>query len=875
MQDAWKGTAFCLVGVLALGSGASSLAIAAPPPVVAVAPRTLAAQNAAVVVASQPAFLHASPNDRFVQGNVVSFSGTHYVPYERTYAGLPVVGGDFVLVADSAGQIVFNSTALQRPIGNLSVAPVLTRAAAEAIAIRQLQAVTKSEGTQLVVSALGATPRLAWESTIDGQGAHGVSRLTVDVDAVTGAVLRQYEHVMHGTGTAAWNGPNPVTLNTTQSGSTFTMRDPAIANLSCQDAANNTIFSGPDDAWGNGNATSRETGCVDALFGAQTEARMLSQWLGRNAMDGAGGAWPIRVGLNDLNAFYDGTQVQIGHNAAGGWIGSIDIIAHEMGHGIDDHTPGGISGNGTQEFIADVFGASTEWFASEPAPFDVPDFTVGEQINLQGAGPIRNMYNPSALGDPSCYSSAIPTTEVHAAAGPGNHWFYLLAEGTNPTNGQPTSPTCNGSTVVGIGVQSAVKILYGAMLMKTTASSYPSYRTWTLQAAKNAFPGSCEAFRAVKAAWDAVSVPAQSGDPTCPDFGISVPSATLAAGGRTAVTVSTTGIDGGASSITLSVSGLPPGVTGSFSPATVTAGGSSTLTLVASTSAASGSSSFTVTGTAGALSHAATASVTVSGAWLTGDVNGDGKTDLLQLFDPGTGRLAMRVYQSTGTGYVATFSSNNLGQGSTALAWLTGDVNGDGKTDIIQLFDNGGRLGVIVYTSDGTGYSSTFGTANIGQGSTALAWLTGDVNGDGKTDIIQPFDNGGRLGLIVYTSNGTGYSSTFSTLNIGQGSGALAWLTGDVNGDGRTDILQAFDNGGRLGLIAYTSDGTGYSSTFGTVNIGQGSGALAWLTGDANGDGQTDILQPFANGSRLGLIVYTSNGTGYTSTFESADIGPL
>ena len=209
---------------------------------------------------------------------------------------------------------------------------------------------------------------------------------------------------------------------------------------------------------------------MDALFGAQTEARMLTQWLGRNAMDGAGGAWPIRVGLADVNAFYDGTQVQVGHNNANQWIGAIDVIAHEMGHGIDDHTPGGISGSGTQEFVADTFGASTEWFANEVAPFDVPDFTVGEQINLVGSGPIRNMANPSALGDPNCFSSAIPTTEVHAAAGPGNHWFYLLAEGSNPTNGQPTSPTCNGSTVVGLGVQNAITIMYNAMLMKTTGS---------------------------------------------------------------------------------------------------------------------------------------------------------------------------------------------------------------------------------------------------------------------------------------------------------------------------------------------------------------------------------------------------------------------
>src|SRR5262249_23134750 len=154
--------------------------------------------------------------------------------------------------------------------------------------------------------------KLAYETTLSGLGAEGVSRLTVDVDAHTGAVLNTTEHVMRGTGTG-WIVGN-VTINTTQSGGTFRMQDPTITSLACQDAANNTTFSGPDDVWGNGVGTNRETGCVDALYAAQKEAAMLSQWLGRNGMNGTGGAWPIRVGLNDQNAFYDGTQVQIGKN---------------------------------------------------------------------------------------------------------------------------------------------------------------------------------------------------------------------------------------------------------------------------------------------------------------------------------------------------------------------------------------------------------------------------------------------------------------------------------------------------------------------------------------------------------------------------------
>jgi Zn-dependent metalloprotease len=501
------------VGLATVGTAVAVQAAPATPTSTA-AIQALAAQSAASFVSTRPAAVHPSADDVFVAHPVITSGNMQYVPYDRTYKNLRVVGGDFVVATNAAGQITNTSVAQQQAIGNLSITPTVTAADAEAVARKQLPTVTGVEGSSLVVYALD-TPRLAWETTVDGANSEGRSQLSVDVDAATGAVLHTQEHVLHGTGTAAWNGPNPVTINTTHSGSTYTMTDPTIRNLSCQDWSTHVTLSGPDDAWGNGNATSKETGCVDALFSAQTEYKMLASWLGRNGMDGSGGAWPIRMGLNDENADYDGSQLEIGHNTANQWIGELDVVGHEMGHGVDDHTPGGISGSGTQEFVADTFGAETEWYANEPAAYDGPDFQVGEKVNLVGSGPIRYMYNPSLAGDDNCYSSQTPTEEVHAAAGPGNHWFYLMAEGTSPTNGQPTSPTCNSTSVTGIGIQNAAKVMYNAMLMKTSGASYLKYRLWTLQSAKNLTPGDCTIFNTVKAAWNAVSVPAQSGEATC------------------------------------------------------------------------------------------------------------------------------------------------------------------------------------------------------------------------------------------------------------------------------------------------------------------------------------------------------------------------
>jgi len=648
-------------GVLAasVAVAATSTAQAQPLPSPAPDAQSLAANAASAFVTSKPAALHASASDEFTQHPVIDFKGTQYVPYDRTYKGLPVVGGDFVVVTNSSGQVMTTSVAQDQTINLASTTPKRTAAQAEATARGELKSVTSVTAPRLVVYAHGS-PELAYETTVTGTGSEGYSKLSVVVGAQTGAVLETREQVMHGTGTSAWSA-NPVTLNTTHSGSTYTLRDPSITNLSCQDAANNQVFSGPDDAWGNGTASNRETGCVDALYGAQTESAMLASWLGRSGPNGSGGAWPIRVGLNDLNAYYDGSQIQIGHNQAGGWIGAIDVIAHEQGHGIDDNTPGGISRSGTQEFVADTFGAATEWYANQPTK-DTPDFLVGEQINLVGQGPIRNMYNPSALGDPNCYSSSVPGGEVHAAAGPGNHWFYLLAQGTNPTNGQPTSTTCNSSTITGVGTQTAMKIMYGAMLMKTSTSSYLKYRTWTLTAAKN-LDATCGLFNVTKQAWDAVSVPAQAADPTCAvGGGVTVGNPGNKTGTvGTAITPFTITASGGTSPYHFAATGLPAGIsinaTSGQVSGTPSAGGTYNVTVNVTDSSnpvKSGSTQFTFT--------------------ISGGGGGCGQN-----------LIANGGFESGATGWTATagvISTGSNAHAGTRFAWLDG--YGGTHTDTLQ-----------------------------------------------------------------------------------------------------------------------------------------------------------------------------------------------
>jgi hypothetical protein len=100
------------------------------------------------------------------------------------------------------------------------------------------------------------------------------------------------------------------------------------------------------------------------------------------------------------------------------------------------------------------------------------------------------------------------------------------------------------------------------------------------------------------------------------DFSLSVnpPSATVTAGSGTSATVSTAVTSGSAQTVSLGASGVPSGVTASFSPSSVTAGGSSTLTISTSSSTAAGTYVLTINGAGTSATHTTSFSLTVNAA---------------------------------------------------------------------------------------------------------------------------------------------------------------------------------------------------------------------------------------------------------------------
>ncbi|GAA1519898.1 M4 family metallopeptidase [Sphaerisporangium rubeum] len=553
-------------------------------------------------------------------GVTAGAGGLYYVTYDRTYKGLPMVGGDAVVVADGSGKVRSTTAASPATRAALSTTPAITAEAATETAKSVLERVDDTAAARLVVLAWGAKPLLAWEAKVAGVANGKPSIQHVFVDARTGEIADSYDDVRAGTGTGYYNGT--VTISTSGSGSSWSMADSTRSGIRCG-GQNGSTYTGTDDAWGTGGGTNLETACVDALYAVQKEWDMLSAWLGRNGINGSGGGFPARVGLNDVNAYWNGSYTNFGHSQDNQRQATpIDVVAHEFGHAIFQTTPGGAgSGNengGINEATGDIFGALTEAYTNNPN--DPPDYQVGEEVNLVGGGPIRYMYQPSLAGDPNCWSSSIPSTEVHAAAGPFNHWFYLLAEGSAPGGGKPNSPICSGgpSSVTGIGIQKAGRIFLGALQRKTSSWRYATARLHSLQAAVELYGASSVECATTKAAWNAISVPAQSGEPTCSssssDFSIALSptSGSVTAGGSATSTVSTATTAGSAQTVTFTASGLPAAATASFSPASVTSGSSSTLTIATTASTPGGTYPITITGT-GSVVHTATYTLTVSG----------------------------------------------------------------------------------------------------------------------------------------------------------------------------------------------------------------------------------------------------------------------
>ncbi|KQV72803.1 peptidase [Nocardioides sp. Root122] len=494
---------------------------------------------ALAALGAHPRAARASDGQAFVaRSSVVDADGTSHVRFDRTLDGLRVLGGDMVVHQDASSGWEGVSQTLREPLTLATEATVARSAAKRTVLARNARTAAvrgdaKAEASELVVDATGAAPRLAWEVVTGGTQADGTpSRLATYVDARTGMVIRSVQQIVNvdGQGQTLYSGTVP--LQVSGSGSSYTLKDATRGGTYTTDMGNaedsffcqifgsgcktGTTFASTTTTFGNGSTSSRASAGADAQYGSNVTWDYFKSAHGRNGIwnDGRGSYNRTHYGNGYVNAFWDGTKMTYGDGdgADFGPLVSLDVAGHEMSHGVTENSAGltysGESG-GLNEATSDIFGTMVEFHAANAN--DPADYLIGEEFDLKNHLGFRRMDRPSSDGSSlDCWSSGAKNVDVHYSSGIGNHFFYLLAEGSGAkTIGgvAHSSTTCNGSTVTGIGRDAAAKIWYRALTVyMTSGTTYAGARTATLNAAKDLYGQGSTQYAAVAAAWSAVSV---------------------------------------------------------------------------------------------------------------------------------------------------------------------------------------------------------------------------------------------------------------------------------------------------------------------------------------------------------------------------------
>ncbi|GHH80704.1 peptidase M4 [Streptomyces sulfonofaciens] len=495
--------------------------------------RTALIKKASAATADTARRLGLGAKEKLVVRDVVKDAdGTTHTRYERTYDGLPVLGGDLVVDATGAGAAKGITPAVRTHLGTVRTEATVRPATAEKQALGAAtakgaeQADTDRAPRKVVWLAKG-TPVLAYETVVGGLQDDGTpNQLHVITDASTGKQLYSWQGIENGTGNTEYSGT--VTLGTQLSGSTYTLTDTGRGNhktynLAGRTSGTGTLYSGSDDVWGNGQPTNSETAAADAHYGAALTWDYYKNVQGRTGIrgDGVGAYSRVHYGNQYVNAFWDDSCFCMTYGDGFGNtspLTSIDVAAHEMSHGVTSATAGlnysGESG-GLNEATSDIFASAVEFYANNPS--DPGDYLIGEKIDINGDGtPLRYQDKPSRDGiSPDSWSSGLGGLDVHYSSGPANHFFYLLSEGSGAkdVNGvHYDSPTADGLPVTGIGRDKAALIWFKALTTKfTSTTNYAAARSGTLAVAGELYGTSSAEYKSVADAWAAIKVGSRPG----------------------------------------------------------------------------------------------------------------------------------------------------------------------------------------------------------------------------------------------------------------------------------------------------------------------------------------------------------------------------
>jgi glucose/arabinose dehydrogenase len=244
------------------------------------------------------------------------------------------------------------------------------------------------------------------------------------------------------------------------------------------------------------------------------------------------------------------------------------------------------------------------------------------------------------------------------------------------------------------------------------------------------------------------------------------------------------------------------------------------------------------------------------------DVDGDGDLDIAVA---GWGSNTIRIMQNSGDGTFANFTDYSV-DATVHHSLQLADFNGDGRPDLAVTNYLTTSISVLLNLNNGTG---TFGSATrytAGDGPHSMR--AGDLNGDGRIDLVTANESSNNVSVLLGNGNGT----FAPVVNYATGSVPKGVAIGDINGDGRVDLATANtagnypdqDNpgGNTISLLSGRGDGTFTAPTAYTT----GRTPFSLNIADFNGDGRVDIASANWHTGDAGVLLNSPSAPGTPPT---------